>query len=64
MAKRMTLGHGTANQLRVGGGIAPEKEECGTDALGLECVQDFRRSARPRTVVEGEHQLLCIERER
>ncbi len=60
MAKRMTLGQCTPRQLRVGGGIAPEEEERGADALGLERVQDFRRSARPWAVVEGEHQPLAL----
>jgi hypothetical protein len=64
MAKRMALGQRTPRELWVGRGIAAEQEERGVDAFRLERVQDFRRSAGPWAVVEREHQLLAIERER
>src|SRR5450759_3805251 len=63
VAEAVALGQLASRDFGVRFDIAAEQKERGTHAFMLERVQDFRRGARPRSVVEGEHQLLALERQ-
>ena len=63
VAEAVALGQFPPRDLRVRFDIAAEQEERGAHAFVLERVQNFRRGARPGSVVEGEHQLLALERQ-
>ena len=53
-----------ANQPRVGGSAAADKEKRRLHALCLQGIEHLRCCGRPRTVVKGQHQLLVVERQR
>ena len=63
VAKAMPLGELAPRQLRMRDNVAADQEEGGEHAFVLERIENSRRGGGPGAVVEGEHQLLGLQRQ-